>query len=161
MLGSFVLIIACLYWAKAVLMPVALAVLITFLLNPIVNALYGRGLPRIPAVLVVVVLAFTVVGGVVWTVTRQLAMLAYELPRYQENLKEKMSDLRALGENSVIERVLTTFKEITEEAERAPRPPTEPQIGIAPRQVPQGRTRKAGACGGAGALRLVATAFTA
>ena len=34
-LASLVLIIACLYWAKPVLIPVALAVLLTFLLNPI------------------------------------------------------------------------------------------------------------------------------
>jgi predicted PurR-regulated permease PerM len=116
--------------------------LITFLLNPVVNALYSRGLPRIPAVLVVVVLAFTVVGGVVWTVTRQLSMLAYELPRYQENLKEKMSDLRALGESSVIERVLTTFKEVTEEAERRPRPPTEPRTGVPPQLAPREEAEK-------------------
>ena len=46
--GSLVLIIACLYWAKAVLMPIALAVLLTFLLNPVVSALHSRGLPRRP-----------------------------------------------------------------------------------------------------------------
>jgi predicted PurR-regulated permease PerM len=127
-LGSIVLIVACLYWAKPVLMPLALAVLITFLLNPVVNALFSRGLPRIPAVLVVVVLAFSVVGGVSWIVTRQLSALAYELPYYRENLKEKISDLRALGESGVIERVLTTIKEVTEEEQKAPRPFPKPQF---------------------------------
>jgi predicted PurR-regulated permease PerM len=141
-LGSLVLIVSCLYWAKGVLMPVALAVLIAFLLNPVVNALYSRGLPRIPAVLVVVVLAFTVVGGVAWTVTRQLTMLAYELPSYQENLKAKITDLRALGESGVIERVLTTIKEVTEEGQRAPRPPTEPQSGGNLQLVPQDQSEK-------------------
>jgi predicted PurR-regulated permease PerM len=133
-LGSLVLIIACLYWAKAVLMPIALAVLLTFLLNPVVSALHSRGLPRTPAVLVVVVLVFSVVGGVVWTVTRQLAMLAYELPRYQENLKDKISDLREFGSSSVVERVLMTIREVTGELQRARRPLSEPQAGGEPTQ---------------------------
>ena len=124
-LGTLILIIACLYWAKAVLIPIALAVLLTFLLNPVVSALHSRGLPRTPAVLVVVVLVFSVVGGIAWTVTRQLSMLAYELPRYQENLKHKISDLRDLGKSGVIERVLKTIKEITDELQRDPELPVE------------------------------------
>ena len=52
--------------AKVVFIPIALAVLLTFLLNPIVNALHSRGLPRAPAVLVVVVLVFSVSGIVSW-----------------------------------------------------------------------------------------------
>ena len=141
-LGSLVLIIACLYWAKAVLMPMALAVLITFLLNPVVNALQSRALPRIPAVLVVVVLAFSVVGGVVWMVTRQLSMLSYELPRYQENLKEKVIDLRELGKSGVIERLLTTFKKVTEEVQRSPRPVSEPQAGGGLQEAPKEEPEK-------------------
>src|SRR6266850_7000602 len=140
-LGTLILIIACLYWAKVVLIPIALAVLLTFLLNPIVSALYSRGLPRAPAVLVVVVLVFFVVGGIAWTVTRQLGMLAYELPRYQENLKNKISDLRELGKSGVIERVLTTINAITDELQRDPPSPSEPQAGAkleaAPNEEPE------------------------
>jgi predicted PurR-regulated permease PerM len=117
-LASLVLATACLYLAKAVLIPVALAILLTFLLNPVVSLLQHRGLPRTPAVFLVVALAFSVVGGVGWTVTRQLTMLAYELPRYQQNLKQKITDLRRLGENSVIEKVQTTIQEIIGELER-------------------------------------------
>jgi predicted PurR-regulated permease PerM len=140
-LGTLILIIACLYWAKVVLIPIALAVLLTFLLNPVVSALHSRGLPRAPAVLVVVVLVFSVVGGIAWTVTRQLGILAYELPRYQENLKNKISDLRELGKSGVIKRVLTTINEITDELQRDPLPPSEPQDGAklkaAPNEEPE------------------------
>ena len=128
-LGTLILIIACLYWAKAVLMPIALAVLLTFLLNPVVSALHSRGLPRTPAVLVVVVLVFSLVGGIAWTVTRQLSMLAYELPGYQENLKRKISDLRDIGKSGVIDRVLKTIKELTDELQKTPRSVSEPQAG--------------------------------
>jgi predicted PurR-regulated permease PerM len=140
-LGTLILIIACLYWAKVVLIPIALAVLLTFLLNPVVSALHSRGLPRAPAVLVVVVLVFSVVGGIAWTVTHQLGILAYELPRYQENLKNKISDLRELGKSGVIKRVLTTINEITDELQRDPLPPSEPQDGAklkaAPNEEPE------------------------
>jgi predicted PurR-regulated permease PerM len=140
-LGTLILIIACLYWAKVVLIPIALAVLLTFLLNPVVSALHSRGLPRAPAVLVVVVLVFSGVGGIAWTVTRQLGILAYELPRYQENLKNKISDLRELGKSGVIKRVLTTINEITDELQRDPLPPSEPQDGAklkaAPNEEPE------------------------
>jgi predicted PurR-regulated permease PerM len=141
-LGTLILIIACLYWAKVVLIPIALAVLLTFLLNPVVSALHSRGLPRAPAVLVVVVLVFSVVGGIAWTVTRQLGILAYELPRYQENLKNKISDLRELGKNGVIKRVLTTINEITDELQRDPLPPSEPQDGAKLKAAPNEETEK-------------------
>ena len=55
-LASLVLVIASLYWAKAVLIPLALALMLTFLLQPIVAALHRRGLGHMPAVVLVVVL---------------------------------------------------------------------------------------------------------
>ena len=137
-LGTLILIIACLYWAKAVLIPIALAVLLTFLLNPVVSALHSRGLPRTPAVLVVVVLVFSLVGGIAWTVTRQFSTLAYELPGYQENLKHKISDLRDLGKSAIIDRVLKTVKEVTDELQKTPSPPSKPQ---ARRGTPNGPQR--------------------
>ena len=127
-LASFTLIIACLYWARSVLIPVALATLLTFLLNPVVSALQRtRVLSRIPAVLLVVVLLFSVIGSVGWTLTRQLSTLVYELPRYQENLKQKMSDLRQLGKGGVIERLQMTLKEVTGDLQRTTPPPPESQ----------------------------------
>src|SRR5690349_11449479 len=54
-----VLVVAVLYWAQAVLVPVALALLITFVLTPPVIVLQ-RWIGRVPAVLTVVALVFTV-----------------------------------------------------------------------------------------------------
>jgi predicted PurR-regulated permease PerM len=123
-----VLVTACLYWAKAVLIPVALAILLTFLLNPVVSVVQRtRVLSRTPAVLLVVALVFSLVGGIGWTVTRQLTTLAYELPRYQENLKQKISDFRALGKGGVIERLQTTIEEIAGELRKGTPPPPEIQ----------------------------------
>jgi predicted PurR-regulated permease PerM len=141
-LASFVLCVASLYWAKPVLMPVALAILLTFLLNPVVSALQHRGLPRTPSVLLVVVLVFSLVGGIGWTVTQQLIALAYELPRYQENLTQKINDLHELGKGDLIERFRTTIKEITGELQKATPPPPEIQPAGGPKEEPQGEPEK-------------------
>ncbi len=69
LLTSLALIIAALYWAHTVFIPVALALLLSFLLNPVVSVLQGRGLRRTPAVILVVLLMFSLLGGIGWTIT--------------------------------------------------------------------------------------------
>ena len=63
-LASLVLVIASLYWAKAVLVPLALALMLTFLLQPIVAVLHRRGLGHTPAAVLVVMLLGLVLGAV-------------------------------------------------------------------------------------------------
>ena len=53
-MGILALVVAGLYWLQAVLIPLALAVLLTFLLSPVVSTLQRRGLGRVPSVLVTV-----------------------------------------------------------------------------------------------------------
>jgi predicted PurR-regulated permease PerM len=141
-LASFVLVVACLYWAKAVLIPIAVAIVLTFLLNPVVSMLQRRGLPRTPAVLLVVVLAFSVVGGIGWVVTRQITALAYELPFYQENLRQKVSDLRELGKGGVIERVQITIQDLLGELQKPEPPVQETQPLGAPTAKPKDESEK-------------------
>ena len=95
-----VVVVSCLYWAQTVFIPVALAVFLTFLLAPLVTALQRRGLRRLPSVMLVVLLAAAVLGGVVWVVTAQVTSLASEVPKYTENIKGKVKSLRHLGQGS-------------------------------------------------------------
>src|ERR1700747_930903 len=78
-----VVVIACLYWAQAVFIPVALAVFLTFLPAPLVTALQKRGLGRTPAVMLVVLLTALLLGGALWLVTMEVTSLVGELPQYQ------------------------------------------------------------------------------
>ena len=64
-----VVVIVTLYWAQSVFIPVALAAFLTFLLSPLVTWFRQRGLPRTPAVILVVLCAATALGGVGWLVT--------------------------------------------------------------------------------------------
>jgi predicted PurR-regulated permease PerM len=83
-----------LYAAKAVLVPVALAILLAFLLAPAVIRLQRLGFPKIAAVLAVSLLAFAVLGGVGWLVARQLVALAEELPQHRPGLEAKIERLK-------------------------------------------------------------------
>ena len=85
-LAGIVLVVAILYFAKAVLLPFVLALLLTFLLTPVVMRLERTGLPRIPAVLITAVLAFSLIGGLIWVVASQMVTLVGDLPRDEENL---------------------------------------------------------------------------
>src|SRR5689334_24420765 len=67
--GNAVLIIACLYWAQSVLIPVALSILLTFLLSPVASSLERAGLGRLPSIIVIVVLAFSLFATIGWIVT--------------------------------------------------------------------------------------------
>lgn len=106
-----VLVVVVLYWAQAVLVPFALAILLTFVLTPPVTAL-ERWVGRVPAVLVVVTLVFTVVGGAGWVVARQVEHLAQELPTYRQHIREKIGDVRGAGKGGAVEKLQETIEDI-------------------------------------------------
>src|SRR5687767_13265498 len=91
--ATFVLIIASLYWAQAVLIPIALSIMLTFLLSPVSGSLERVGLGRIPSVILIVVLTFSLLGGIGWVVTLQFGSLANELPTYRKNISQKIADI--------------------------------------------------------------------
>lgn len=90
MLASIAVVVAALYLAKGLLVPLTLAVLLTFLLSPVCDWLERRMLPRIPAVLVTAILGFTALGLLAWIAVVQVTELAPKIPEYQANLKTKL-----------------------------------------------------------------------
>jgi predicted PurR-regulated permease PerM len=86
-------VIAALYFGRDLLIPLALAALLTFLLSPLVTRL-ERWLGRIVAVLLVVALIFSALGGAGYILTRQLVDLATKLPEYKGNIVEKLHAFR-------------------------------------------------------------------
>jgi predicted PurR-regulated permease PerM len=96
-----VVVVTCLYWAQTVFIPVAAAVFLTFLLAPLVTALQRRSLRRLPSVMLVVLLAAALLGGVVRLITAQVTSLASEVPKYTENIKGKVKSLRHLGQGLI------------------------------------------------------------
>jgi len=82
-------IIAMLYLARDILIPLALAALLTFLLTPLVTRL-ERWLGRIGAVLLAVTLILAATAAVGWVLTRQVVDLASKLPDYKVNIQTKL-----------------------------------------------------------------------
>ena len=117
-LPALVLVVAILYWAREVLVPIAIALLLTFILNPIVSGLERLGLGRVLAVAISAVLAFSFLLGAGWIVTRQIAGLANELPQYRRNIREKITDLRDLKRGGALEKVEQTVDEVKSELKK-------------------------------------------
>ena len=116
-----VLVVAVLYWAQAVLVPIALAILITFVLSRPVMFLQ-RWIGRLPAVFVVVLLVFTGLGLAAWGAATQVSHLAEDLPRYRANIRQKISDVRGVSRGGSIEQVQQTVKEIQDQIATAESP---------------------------------------
>jgi len=117
-IGIIALVVAGLYWLQAVLIPLALAVLLTFLLSPVVSTFERRGLGRVPSVLVTVLLALSLLGAIGWTLTHQLVTLADELPRYSLNIHHRIADLRGAGKGGSVEKVQNAVADVVGEIEK-------------------------------------------
>ena len=116
-----VLVIAVLYWGQAVLVPFALAILLTFVLAPPVDWL-ERWVGRVAAVLVAVTLVFLLLGLAGWGIARQVENLAEDLPRYRVNMLAKIADVRGAGKGGSVEKLQETIDEIKTQLDGPPPP---------------------------------------
>lgn len=103
-------IIAALYFGRALLIPLALAALLTFLLAPLVTRL-ERWLGRIGAVLLVVALIFSATGAAGYVLTRQVIDLATKLPDYKENIQAKLRPFKT-AKGGIFSRFSETVEEL-------------------------------------------------
>ena len=137
--GGIVLAITALYLGKDFFIPFALAGLLAFALSPIINWLRRWRVPKLAAVLVTVVLAFSAIGALSFVVTSQLVSLANSLPSYQQTMIEKARSLRQSStKGGVIERLTATieqFRKELAEPENAKEPPQQPP-SAAPSETP-------------------------
>lgn len=116
--ATVVLIVGALYWARDVLVPLALATLVTFLLSPVAGALQRWGLGRVVSVLVVVVLAFSVVAGAGFMLAQQVSSLGDEVPKYTTAIKEKVARWRREGGGGSLGRVQSGVDDVVGELEK-------------------------------------------
>lgn len=91
---TIILVIAVLYFARAILIPVALAILLTFILIPLVTSLERLRLGRIVSVILVSTAVICSAGVLAWMLTRQVLDVAIEIPRYRENFETKLDLIR-------------------------------------------------------------------
>ena len=123
-LASTAVVIAALYLAKSLLVPLTLAALLSFLLMPVCEWLERWHLGRVPAVLVTAVLAFTMLGVVTWVAVVQVTHLAPKLPEYQNNIQAKLRSVNeyAIAALSNVTRIAPADVQILSPAEQSNEP---------------------------------------
>ena len=110
------LIIAALYVGREIFVPVALAILLSFVLAPFVIKMQAWRLPRTLCVLVVVFFGFSIIFSLGGLMVSQASRLAGELPGYQQTLKDKIDSIRGLtGGSGTLERASKVLKELNTE----------------------------------------------
>lgn len=125
-----VLVVAVLYWAQIVLVPVSLAVLLTFVLTPPVVWLQRR-IGRIAAVLTVVFLVFTFAGLAGWGVIRQMSTVGTDIPTYRSNIRAKLKDIRGAQDDAYFSKFGKAVRELQAEfgiREAPPGTPAKPLV---------------------------------
>jgi predicted PurR-regulated permease PerM len=125
-LAGLLVAAAILYLARDVLIPLALAILLSFLLAPVVRRLEQWRLGRVFATFAAVAIAFSAIAGVGYVAARQALSLAAKLPEYRENIQQKIRAVRAPPEGE-IGKAAEAIKQLETEAapEAAPLPVTE------------------------------------
>src|SRR5262245_46460521 len=113
-LAAVALLVTVLILAKVVLVPIALAILLAFILTPVVEALERFRCPRIVAVAVVVWLTLGVIGGFAYVLTHQFNDLATKLPQYSTSIREKFAALR-VSRKGVISNIEKTVEDVSAE----------------------------------------------
>lgn len=110
-----VAVLACLYFGREVLIPFALAVLITFVLSPLVSRLERLKLGRIASVFIVLTVTYAAAGALIWAGAEQFSSIIEGLPEYQANIHRKLEKIRNPMGSSKFSKAVSSLKAITTE----------------------------------------------
>jgi predicted PurR-regulated permease PerM len=134
--GSIVLVVATLYFAQAVLLPVVFAILLSFVLTPMATWLERRGAGRLLSVLIVTSFACLVIGVLLGVVILQVQSLAAELPSYKTTITNKIETLYESGRGAFAE-LSDTVAEISDKLKKMEKMPDQetPPVPVTVEQV--------------------------
>ncbi len=134
-LFSATIVITALYLGREILMPLAMAFLLGFVLDPLVVRLKRWGVPRSVAVIVVVAVTLALIAVAGLFLSRQVSALSAELPTYQSNIQIKLRDFRArMDAPGMFDGAVKTLEAVQKEVEGAPVPGQARKTGAAPAQ---------------------------
>jgi predicted PurR-regulated permease PerM len=125
-LGALIFVVVILYFGKTVLVPVCLAVLLAFILTPLTTWFEQRGLRRIYAALLSVLISVAVLAGIFSIVATEVRTLAVELPKHKQNIMQKLQPIYQLVNRTQsmrdISKELRNLQAPTEESDSAQKP---------------------------------------
>ncbi len=120
---AVIIVIAVLYFAREIFIPLALSILLAFLLTPVVALVEKLRLGRIPAVLLVLVLALVLIIAAGWALKGQFTNVLNQLPNYTANIAAKIDSLRGSSGgslNKAVNAVKGLSKELSSPAAEKP-----------------------------------------
>jgi predicted PurR-regulated permease PerM len=134
------LIATFLYVAREVLIPIALAVLLSFVLSPVVRFFQRWYIPRVLAVVAVVAIAFALIFALGSLLVAQVNQLATDLPSYRSTLSDKIKSVRGVaGGSGTLERASEVLQDLSKEIEtpKPGAPSTSPRLpGTTTKPIP-------------------------
>jgi predicted PurR-regulated permease PerM len=114
-----VIIVTMLYFGREIIIPIAMAILLSFVLAPLVGLLQRIRVPRGLAVVSVVMFAFAVIFATGSLLATQLTQLAGDLPRYQSTITEKIQSFReTTAGRGTLERASGMLKDLSKELDK-------------------------------------------
>ncbi|MBD9596706.1 MULTISPECIES: AI-2E family transporter [unclassified Ensifer] len=132
-LAAIAATVAALYIARDVFLPLAIAILLTFALAPVVSRLRRAGCPRSVAVIGTVTMAFLFLTAFGVMVALQISEVARDAPRYQSNIVEKIRSLKEAGSDSqILDRLSRVMERVSVELSRP-----EKDVAVSPATAPE------------------------
>jgi predicted PurR-regulated permease PerM len=127
-----VIIVTMLYFGREIIIPIAMAILLSFVLAPLVGLLERIRVPRGLAVVSVVIFAFAVIFATGSLLATQLTQLAGDLPRYQSTITEKIQSFReTTAGRGTLERASGMLKDLSKELDKPKDAPSATGLGAA------------------------------
>jgi predicted PurR-regulated permease PerM len=120
MLIALALVLGFLYWARIIVIPVALSILLTFLLAPIVAWLQHHGIARVIAVALAASIALSSIVGAIWGVTSQIGSLLDTYPQYENNILSKLNQITERDRDGLLDKLQVITERITEKLTNNP-----------------------------------------
>jgi predicted PurR-regulated permease PerM len=126
------IVVMVLYFGREIIIPIALAILLSFVLAPLVGLLQRLRIPRGLAVVSVVTIAFALIFAMGSLLASQLTQLAGDLPRYQSTISEKIQSFReTTAGRGTLERASGMLKDLSKELDKPAA--TAPEGTLSPR----------------------------
>ena len=126
-----------LYFAREILIPVAIAVILSFVLSPLVKRLRRFGLGKKPAVGLAVLLTFLVAVGLGAILAKQVSDLAGDASRYQATISHKVDGVRDFAaSNPLLGKLNSLIADMSSSKAEKPRPALFPSQGDGRKTAP-------------------------
>jgi len=111
---AVLLVVALLWAAQTVLLPLAVGIILTFTLTPLVRVFDRMHFPRFLGVALTMLMALATVGGIGYVVADQFAELSTQVTKYTWSMRQKVADLR-VGNQASFRQLTRTMDKVTDE----------------------------------------------